>query len=100
MLPEKVKIGSVDYTVTEAAHRNAESNETLCGEIDYFQAVIYINETGTKQTKEQTLLHEIVHGILITMGKGELNEDEAFVDGLSYNLHQLLTDNHLYFGKA
>jgi Zn-dependent peptidase ImmA (M78 family) len=96
MIPDKVKIAGIDYKVEETEHRDA-GEDALMGEINYFTATIYINESANPQIKEQTLVHEIVHGILVAMGRKDLNEDEYFVDGLAYNLHQVLKDNKLTF---
>jgi hypothetical protein len=40
----------------------------------------------TKQSKEVTLWHEVVHAILFTMG--ERDHDERFVEGLAQLLYQ------------
>lgn len=98
MIPSSVKIGGVVYNVYEAESVSDDEN-ILLGEVDYHKATIYINEDNHPDMKEQTLLHEMIHVILRMMGKGDLNEDEYFVDALAYNLHQVLKENKIHFGE-
>lgn len=83
-IPKKLKVGSVDYEVKRVEH---------CGNNDDFgfwrpQEIIEIaNQAGgyevSESKKMQTLLHEITHAVLFTMGKEELNDDESFVNTFS-----------------
>lgn len=92
MLPKKVKISGIDYTVQLAGHRSVEDG-VLLGEISYVDATIYINDEQNDQQRESTLIHEIVHGILHHIGS-ELNDNEKFVEGFSSGLHQVFRDNN------
>ena len=49
------------------------------GEIDYIECKIYINEKLSDEHMEETLAHEIIHGILVHTGYSELSQDEKFV---------------------
>lgn len=49
---------------------------------------ISLRKELTKQTKEQTFCHELVHAIKFTMGQTEHSEQE--VDAFGYLLHQFL----------
>lgn len=49
-------------------------------------AVILINDKLEGQAYEVTLMHEVVHAILFTMG--EQNHDERFVEGFAQLLYQ------------
>jgi hypothetical protein len=61
MLPESINILGLDYTIKEAGY--IERGEELCGKIDYIGQKTLIERGITQQRKEQTLLHEVVHGI-------------------------------------
>lgn len=39
----------------------------------------------------QTYMHEVVHVVLVAMGREKLNKDEAFVDLMGSMLQQILT---------
>lgn len=43
---------------------------------------------STRQSKEQTFYHELVHGMLDMMGRRDLSREEGFVEHLSSLLHQ------------
>ena len=47
---------------------------------------ILINKKLTKQDKDVTFYHELVHAIMFTMG--ERDQDERFVEGFAQLLHQ------------
>ena len=36
-----------------------------------------------KEYKEQTLIHEMVHGMLVCIGRNDLTDDEVFVQSLA-----------------
>ena len=84
IIPNQLKVGSVDYVVKQVEH---------CGNCDDFgfwkpQGIIEIaNQSGgyevSESKKKQTFLHELTHSILFAMGKEELNEDESFVNTFS-----------------
>ena len=83
-IPNKLKIGGVDYSIKHVEH---------CGMNDDFglwrpQGIIEIaNQAGgyevSDSKKRQTFLHELTHAILFAMGKEELNDDESFVNTFS-----------------
>ena len=53
------------------------------GQIEYKTATIKITKDLTPELKEQTLCHEIVHGILTHLGDEEKSQDEHFVQILA-----------------
>ena len=83
-IPNKLKIGGVDYSIKRVEH---------CGMNDDFglwrpQGIIEIaNQAGgyevSDSKKRQTFLHELTHAILFAMRKEELNDDESFVNTFS-----------------
>ena len=90
-IPNKLKIGGVDYSIKHVDH---------CGIDDDFglwrpQGIIEIaNQAGgyevSDSKKRQTFLHELTHAILFAMGKEELNDDESFVNTFSSFLNEAI----------
>lgn len=62
--------------------------DTHFGQIDYKKAIIKINEDISKEQQEEALCHEVLHGILVHIGKDELSQDEEFVQCLSNAIYQ------------
>lgn len=58
------------------------------GEIDYKKCVIKIANDMSKEQKEETLCHEILHGILVHLGYDEQSQDEQFVQALGNAINQ------------
>ena len=90
-IPNKLKIGGVDYSIKHVEH---------CGIDDDFglwrpQGIIEIaNQAGgyevSDSKKRQTFLHELTHAILFAMGKEELNDNESFVNTFSSFLNEAI----------
>ena len=90
-IPNKLKIGGVDYSIKHVEH---------CGMNDDFglwrpQGIIEnANQAGgyevSDSKKRQTFLHELTHAILFAMGKEELNDDESFVNTFSSFLNEAI----------
>lgn len=90
-IPNKLKIGGVDYSIKHVEH---------CGMNDDFglwrpQGIIEIaNQAGgyevSDSKKRQTFLHELTHAILFAMRKEELNDDESFVNTFSSFLNEAI----------
>ena len=80
IIPDKIRIGGQDISVTyEERHSN-----NLLGEICVAEGVLRIadnfsNRQQCESSKFATFIHEIVHGILDTMGESELSGNEKFV---------------------
>ena len=88
---EKIKIFGCDYEVHEVDQ--VTRDEFKFGEIDHVEQIIKISNGQKDDRKAVTLLHEIVHGILFSLGEGELHENENFVSSFSASLAQVLRDN-------
>lgn len=58
------------------------------GQIDYKSCEIRINKDMSKEAKEETIIHEMVHGILVHLGYSEQSQDETFVQGLANAIYQ------------
>ena len=95
----KVRIGSIDYTVNKTTEIILVDHKECFGSIDYNKKLILINsELQDIQGQEETLLHEIVHGIVYERNFSyEKNDDETITDELARGLHQLIRDNPKLF---
>jgi len=97
-IPETVKIGWRNYTITQSEHRTGDNGGDLLGKIFYEDREIYLYEKLEKEEKVVTLLHEVVHGILYNMGH-EMCSNENFVTGFTENLYQVIKDNQSMFNE-
>ena len=80
VIPKKIRIGGQDISVV---NKERLDNDIL-GEICLAEGVLQIADTfrNIKQiesSKINTFIHEIVHGILDTMGESKLSKNERFV---------------------
>lgn len=94
-IPNKVRIGSVDYEVT-VEDKTLVLDAVQCkGQIDYDYHQINIDSSiQDKQGQEQTFLHELMHGIVRERNLNLDNDnEETIVDGLAVGLHQVIRDN-------
>jgi len=91
MIPKKFKLGAVEWKVSieDIELSNEESlGMSYLPDTEIKIAKNYKGKTLNPQLVEQTLYHEVVHAILSTMCKNDLNKDEEFVQGFSLLLHQ------------
>lgn len=83
----KVNICGIPHTVVE----KEDSFDALAknfGQINYDKAEIVINKDSHPYIKQETLCHEIVHGILVHIGRQDLSNDETFVQALGNAINQ------------
>ena len=78
----KVYICGHSYEVVEVED-TFDVDSTHFGQIDYKKEVIYINKNMTAEMKEETIIHEMVHGMLFHIGQDEKSQDEQFVQALA-----------------
>ena len=84
IIPNTIKIGGQDISIV-----NEERLENdILGEICIAEGVLKIadnfnNRKQCQSSKITTFIHEIVHGILDTMGESELSGNERFVCAFS-----------------
>lgn len=92
-IPNKVRIGSVDYEVELTKETLVCNGQEVFGYINYNHHTIKMNEDLTdNQGLEQTLLHEMLHGIIRERNLTVENE-ELVVEGIALGLHQVIRDN-------
>ena len=81
-----VNICGIPHTVIEK--EDSFDVDSHFGQIDYRKAEIIINKDMPKEMKAETLCHEIVHGILVHIGRQDLSNDETFVQALGNAINQ------------
>ena len=59
-----------------------------CGLINYRDQKIYINKDMQTEMTETSLIHEMIHGILVAIGRNDLAENETFVQSFAMGIWQ------------
>ncbi len=91
-LPEKIRIGGVNYDI-EYAPGLDDGSQLLYGRLSYSDSTIKINTDCQKsQHMGITLWHEILHGIA-GHANLEIQDEEQVVDVLAKGIYQVLEDN-------
>ena len=86
---KNVRVNGIEYTITEVQNLN-DCGKQLCGQVKYEKADISIDTGMNVQLKNVTLIHELLHIILLNT---EHKEDENLIDTIAYAINQILTDN-------
>lgn len=60
------------------------------GQIDYRKAVITLNKNVSQEVKEESLWHEIMHGILVHLGYNEMSDNEQFIQAVANGVYQAI----------
>jgi len=103
-----LKIGARIYSVEKWSGSEIESftgrdSNEICGFTDYYQGKIIVNGDVSKDVREETLLHEIMHTLLDNSGISEigkqLKEDPQVAELVATitapRLHAMLKDNDI-----
>ncbi|HFI0500239.1 TPA: hypothetical protein ACGO0M_001664 [Streptococcus suis] len=85
---EAVKIGGIVYEVSKKPDLQGKTGEW--GHIEYKTGKIVLDDSTSQQIEDQTLIHEITHGILFEAGY--VHEEEQ-ADRIGKILYQVLIDN-------
>lgn len=80
-----INIMGVTYEVKEVDE--VSNTENLSGLIDYRTCEILLDKNIAQEVKEHTLVHEIVHGVLSSLGMYDLNNDESAVQSIASALY-------------
>ena len=93
IIPNKISIGGQDISVVI----NERLDDNKLGTICVAEGVLRIadNFSNSKQcesSKINTFIHEVVHGVLDTMGESELSSNEKFVSTFSSLLIDTIED--------
>lgn len=96
-IPERIKIGGFDWSIKSDANVTYEGQ--IHGSTHNQTQTIFLDQDGTQQKREQTLLHEIMHAIWWQSGLVKRFTDhkmeEEVIDALSNGLYQVLKDNDI-----
>ena len=79
-IPNKIRIGGQDIVIEMPEHLPDNRLGDIClagGKIRIAKKFSDNEQSETSMTN--TFIHEVVHGVLTTMGESELNENERFV---------------------
>ena len=93
IIPNKIRIGGQDISVVI----KERLDDNKLGNICVAEGVLNIadNFSNIKQcesSKVTTFIHEVVHGVLDTMGESELSSNEKFVSTFSSLLIDTIED--------
>jgi predicted Zn-dependent protease with MMP-like domain len=92
-IPDRIRIGGVEYAVKMEERIIDDNGRALCGQIDYNTAIIRLEPNiQDEQGKKHTLIHEIMHGIAKHFGLS-INEDEDVIDKLATGMYMVIADN-------
>ena len=86
----KIEIDGCNYNVLYSKEPIIVDSRTCYGSIDYDTATILIDDGVADYTKNVSLLHEIVHGILDSRGFHEESSDEELVEQVARCLYSTL----------
>ena len=78
-IPSKIRIGGQDINIIIKDHLDGKLG-TIClasGELNIAEKFHEYNQSESSQVN--TFIHEVVHGVLNTMGENKLSSDEKFV---------------------
>lgn len=80
VIPNKIRIGGQDIIVVNKEHLDNSSLGTICLAEGVMKiADNFDNKKQCEGSKINTFIHEVVHGVLDTMGESELSKNEKFV---------------------
>ena len=82
-----VKICGIPYQIIEKECIES-SNGRCLGLITYDEGTIEIRKGQQPDYYRQTLIHEVVHGMLVMIGRNDLSEDETFVQSMALAISQ------------
>lgn len=92
---KEIKICGIPHQIVDVDY--IEGNGCVLGEIEYRSCKIALRKDQTPEMYHQTLIHEVVHGMLVLIGRNDLSEDETFVQTLALAISQTFelkeTDN-------
>jgi len=88
MIPPTVNIFGIPYKVERVPYIDREYY--IVGKIKHESQKILILDSLSEELAEQTLLHEVIHGILMQLRRNEEHDDEPLVQGLAIGLHLYL----------
>lgn len=93
ILPYSIRIGGQDIVVVNKERLDNNKLGTICVAEGVLQiANTFNNIQQCESSKFVTFIHEVVHGVLDTMGESELSNNEKFVSTFSSLLVDTIED--------
>lgn len=86
---ESVKICGIPHRVVLC--EDSFNVDTHFGQINYASCEIRLNRSLPKEAMEETLVHEILHGIFVHLGYNEEAQNEQMIQALANALNQTFT---------
>lgn len=86
---DSVKICGIPHKIT--LHEDSFDMTTHFGQINYGSCEIKLNKNLPKDAMEETLVHEILHGIFVHLGYADEASNEQFVQALANAINQTFT---------
>lgn len=93
---DSVNICGVPHKI-ERVTDGFKDNSTL-GQIEYAKCVITLNSAMTPEMENVTLIHEVLHGMLVHLGYNDLSDDEILVSSLASAISQTFVFKELVDG--
>lgn len=81
-----VNICGIPHKVIEC--EDSFNVDTHLGQIDYKACEIRINKDMSQENKDETLCHEMIHGIFVHLGYNDHAQDEQLVQALGNAIYQ------------
>lgn len=83
---KKVNICGLSHEIVEL--EDSFNLDCHMGQINYQDLLIKINKNMPEELKEETLCHEIMHGILTHLGYSDMSSNEQFVQAVGNAIYQ------------
>lgn len=87
----KVDILGINYQIKE--ENVIDENIDCLGLIEYKKQLITIKQGLKEDIRKETIIHEIIHGILEHSGRADLQKKEDLINGLSNSIYQVFSRN-------
>lgn len=81
-----VNICGIPHRIVEC--EDSFNVDTHFGQIDYKSCEIRINKDMSAESKEETICHEMLHGMLVHLGFDELSQNEQLIQSLANAIYQ------------
>lgn len=84
----KVNICGIPHEVIDVDYIESDNGGICVGQITYEDCIIKMRKGINSDYYRQTLIHEMMHGILSMIGRNDLTSDETFVQSLALAISQ------------
>ena len=98
MLPDKVKVAGIEYTVEQVSFVEIDGSRNYNGVCWYDQTKIELIDDISAERKKEVFVHEMLHAIFNEAGYDE--QDEDMIVRVGKVLHQVLRDNDFNWLKS